>query len=373
VGLALARAPQAAAAAMVVVDNGDGPGEGFNDAAPCAPVGGNGATTLGEARLAAFRFAAALWAARLESAVPIHVDAAIDPLTCTPTSALLGSAGTVTVHRDFPAAPLPGTFYPQALANALAGVDLDPASPDIAATFSSALDGGTCLGGSRWYYGLDGAPPPGDLDFVTVVLHELAHGLGFQTFVALPTGAKFLGHDDVYMQRLEQHGAVPPGYPAMTNAQRIAASTSDPDLGWVGPLVNARGAATLLAGLADGRVRIHAPAPQQPGSSVSHFSTALAPDQLMEPFYAGPDHDLELTLALLFDLGWRPALPSPPVSVPASSGAALAVLGLALATAAARALRPSHAPAGGRARRRTAPGGWPMKRLNARLNAASDS
>ncbi|HJS30061.1 MAG TPA: hypothetical protein VJ768_10590, partial [Anaerolineales bacterium] len=32
---------------------------------------------------------------------------------------------------------------------------------------------------SGWYYGTDGAPPFGTYDFATVVLHELAHGLGF--------------------------------------------------------------------------------------------------------------------------------------------------------------------------------------------------
>ena len=30
-----------------------------------------------------------------------------------------------------------------------------------------------------WYFGTDGNTPAGDFDFVTVVMHELAHGLGY--------------------------------------------------------------------------------------------------------------------------------------------------------------------------------------------------
>ena len=51
-------------------------------------------------------------------------------------------------------------------------------------------------------------------------------------------------------------------------------------------------------------MRVHAPNPQVPGSSVSHFSTAVAPNQVMEPSYTGPNHNIELTLELMKDIGW---------------------------------------------------------------------
>jgi hypothetical protein len=316
-------------------------------------VGGNGATSLGQARRNAFAHAMSLWGQRLHSSVLIRVDATIDALTCTSSTAVLGGAGTLTVHRDFPGAPVANTWYPQALANALAGVDLDPASPDISASFNGALDGGACLGGARWYYGLDGAPPPGGIDFVTVVLHELGHGLGFQSFVALDTGAKFLGRDDVYMRQLEHHGAIPADFPAMSNAQRVAASTADPNLRWRGPQVNGAGTAVLSAGILDGQVRMHGPAPAVPGASVSHFSEGVAPEQLMEPYYTGPDHDLGLTLPLLEELGWTPAAPVAARPVPARSpaGTVLLGLGLAISGAAAARARGSTPPANRRGRR----------------------
>ena len=302
-GLLLAGASHAA---TIVIQNIDGAGEGFNDPTPAAPVGGNPGTTLGAQRLNAFTYAANLWGARLSSPVTITVQAKMDPQTCTSTSAVLGSAGATTVHRDFIGAPVASTWYCQALANSLAGADLSGANPDISATFNSNLNGSAgCLGGTSWYYGYDASPPGGTIDFVSVVVHEIGHGLGFQTFVNLGTGAKFLGFNDTYMLNLNRNAAVPPDYPSMSDAQRVSASTSDPNLRWIGANVTAyHPSIPLVSGLSGPYARVHAPNPQQPGSSISHFSSALVPNQIMEPSYAGPNHNIELTLELMEDIGW---------------------------------------------------------------------
>jgi hypothetical protein len=192
-GALLVVAAGRAHAATIVIDDDDPAGQGLNDPTPVAPVGGNGATTLGGARLAVFQQAAALWGQQLTSVVPIHVGTQMVPLPCTATAAVLGSTGASTVHRDFPSAPVPTTWYPQALANALARTDLDPTTPDIETQFNSALGGANCLTGTTFYLGLDGLPGPGQVDMLTVVLHELAHGLGFLTFTDFSTGAKLSG------------------------------------------------------------------------------------------------------------------------------------------------------------------------------------
>lgn len=282
------------AAATITVISGDDPGEGFNDPTSFTPVGGNNATTLGQARLNAFRHAAGIWANLLTSSVEIQVEAAMDPLE----PGVLGRAGPNTAHRDFPNAPAAQTWYVQALANSLAGMDLAPTRADISAQFSSTFP---------FYLGFDGTPLPGEVDFVTVVLHELGHGLGFLSLVNLLTGSKLQGFDDAYMSSLELHGANPANYPAMTDAQRIAASVAGPNLHWVGPqVVVASG--TLTAGVGPGpHVQMFAPNPAQPGSSVSHFTNIIHPDQLMEP--ALPPgvaiHDVGLAGPLLADLGWK--------------------------------------------------------------------
>ena len=302
--------PPVAHAATLVVDNGDGPNVGFNDPTPVAPVGGNTGTTLGAQRLIAFQRAADIWGGRISSPVTIRILANFSPLTCSATSAVLGSAGPVSVFRDFSGAPVASTWFPVALANALSGSDLDPANDDISATFNSSI-GTTCPFPRIWYYGLDGNAGS-NIDLVSVVLHELGHGLGFLTFVDLATGAKLLGFDDTYMRNLENHGASPPDYPSMSNAQRVTASTSTGNLHWVG--ANVRAASSILtAGRVGDHVQMFAPNPQQPGSSVSHWDTALTPDQLLEPIYTVPIHNPVLEPPLFQDIGWS-LLPLPLVA-----------------------------------------------------------
>ena len=223
-------------ATTITILNNDGAGEGFNDPSapdPASTTGGNLGPTLGAQRLIAFQFAADLWEAKVSSSVEIKVDANFNPLFCNATSATLGSAGPNTVHLNFTGAPVANTSYVQALANARFGGDLNIAINDIGAEFNSTI-GTTCPLPVGWYYGLDGSPPAGTIDFPTVVLHEIAHGLGFLSLVDELSGAKFAGFDDAYMRFLESH-STGELFPTMTDAERVAAQKSGPDLHWTGP------------------------------------------------------------------------------------------------------------------------------------------
>src|SRR6267142_6691457 len=117
--------------ATIVIENGDSPGVGFNDPAPVAPVGGNAGTTLGQQRLIAFQAAADIWAATLDSNVPIQIIATFEALSCNATGATLGSAGTIFIWDNFtgvapfPGAEFPFTWYHQALANKRSGFQLN--------------------------------------------------------------------------------------------------------------------------------------------------------------------------------------------------------------------------------------------------------
>ena len=155
-----------ASAATITIVNNDGPGEGFNDTTPVSPLASTPGTTLGAQRLFVFQTAANQWGARLNSSVEIRVRAAFNPLTCSGTSAVLGSAGAVSVFRDFPNAPRPQTWYSVALANAIAGTDLNgtgASQEEINSQFNVDIDNGTCLTGvAGWYYGTNPTldPPP---------------------------------------------------------------------------------------------------------------------------------------------------------------------------------------------------------------------
>lgn len=236
----------AAGAAAIVLINGSLPGEGFNDPTPTEPVGGNPGRTLGEQRILAFQHAAAIWGSRIHSPEPIEVYAVFEPLPCSEGSAVLGSTGTPKVWSDFPGATFPGTWYGSALANRLAGFDLDPFYPDVVAVFNSELGGTGCLDGVPWYLGLDGNHGAG-MDLVTVFLHELAHGLGFQQFTDLNTGARLLDQPDVYGRHLVD-SSLGKTWDQMSDEERAYSAGNARHLAWNGPEVTAAAAAMLTRG-----------------------------------------------------------------------------------------------------------------------------
>lgn len=241
IGLSAGLAP----ATTITIVNTDSPGEGFNDPTPVAPVGGNSGTTLGAQRLNVFNFAAQIWAGILPSNVPILVEASFDPLTCSSTSGVLGAAGANEVEANFPNAPVANTWYPIALANKLANVDRSPGSNDIEATFNSELDdNATCLGGVGWYYGYDGNEGTA-VDLLPVLLHELGHGLGFQTFTNLTTGEPLSGLTDIFARNIYDNTTAK-HWNQMTNAERITSALNTGNVVWDGSVVTA--AAGMILG-----------------------------------------------------------------------------------------------------------------------------
>jgi len=291
----------------ITVVNGDGAGEGFNDATVVAPVGGNTGTTRGAQRLIAFQHGADLWGDRLGGTVPVQIMARFDNLGGTAMSAILGSASPWSVWRDFAGAERPSTWYPSALANQMAGIDLDSLGtpdPEIDAQFNSAVDNPTVLGARDFYYGLDGNSGD-DVDFLSVVLHEIGHGLGFLDLLDPNTGSKFHGLDDAFTLWLEDPQITPRRVSQMSDAQRKIAMRDDGNLLWFGPNVR-HGSGSITSGRRnDGRLQMYAPAVYEAGSSVAHFDTDITPNQLMEPFLVGVNQNLALTLDVMADLGWE--------------------------------------------------------------------
>jgi len=251
-----AHARTASASATITIINLDGAGEGFNDATPAAPVGGNPGTTVGQQRLNVFNQAASIWGSILTSSVTIQVQAQFNPLTCNATSAVLGSAGPRFVEFGDPSFEFANHWYHEALACKEAGVDLtppgDPGLPpgdngsDINAQFNSSLGQTGCLTGSGWYYGFD-HNEGGLIDLLAVVLHEFAHGLGFSTTTSGSTGAYLNG---------------PPSLPAVwdkfifdettalhwdqnTASQRVASAINTNNLTWDGEETSLQAASFL--------------------------------------------------------------------------------------------------------------------------------
>ncbi|MBX3296003.1 MAG: carboxypeptidase regulatory-like domain-containing protein [Acidobacteria bacterium] len=304
----IADALAAPASSSIIIQNNNGVNEGFNDTVAAFVVGegGNAGTTRGAQRLNVFNFAAAIWSGFLDSPVTITVGSQFNPLSpCSTSGGVLGSAGATTVHRDFSGAEFAGTWYSQALANKRAGSDLSPANPDINATFNVNIDSG-CLGaGTRFYYGLDNAVPANRINLLVVVLHEIGHGMGFQTFANGTSGVLLNGFPDIYLRRMfDQSSGL--YWHQMTDVQRQASALNTNNVLWDGPNVNiASGFLTAGRDAATGRVHLFTPNPFQGGSSLSHFSTAASPNLLMEPsINVGLPIDLDLTRQQMRDIGW---------------------------------------------------------------------
>jgi hypothetical protein len=255
----VAASTDALGAATIVILNNDSAGVGFNDTTPVTPVGNNTGTTLGQQRLNAFQFAANLWGATLNSNVTITIRASWAPLTCTSTSATLGSAGTVSIFRNFPNAPVQDTWYSAALANALSGQDLST-SPEINARFNSNLGNTGCLDGTHFYLGLD-TNHGADVDLVTVLIHEFAHGLGFQSFTDPTTGAEATSSSgtpfpSIFDRFLLDDSTGKTWAQMSTDTERKASAINTGNLVWNGAQVD-----TDLHGvLGTPRLRVNAPA-----------------------------------------------------------------------------------------------------------------
>jgi len=217
-------APGKARAGEIIVDFFAAPGTGFADPTPVVPVGGNPGLTLGQQRIFVFLQAASIWTEVLKPKVDVYVAAQFASLGPN----VLGSAGARTIWADFPGAEIPNTWYFVALANQLAGEDLDPTGYHILANFSSDF---------AFYLGFDNNDPPGTADLLPVVLHELGHGLGFANAVTEATGARPLGLGDVYSEYTLDVSTFK-GWNEMTDAERAASAVNTRHVSWSGINVN---------------------------------------------------------------------------------------------------------------------------------------
>jgi len=115
----------------------------------------------------------------------------------------------------------------------------------VAANFNSRIDEGCLAPSYRFYYGLDGNTPSGQASFAMVALHEIAHGLGFQSFVEPSTGTlpffagapRQPGIYSVYTFDTE----IGLHWDVMTNDERRTSAVNTGRLVWDGPASVAAG------------------------------------------------------------------------------------------------------------------------------------
>lgn len=246
----------------------------------------------------AFQYAVDIWSSLITSPVQIKVIAnwiALD-------GNILGSASASTFYRDFDNVPQPGTWYSTALAEKLYGAELNHAdSADIRADFNSDFN--------NWYFGTDGNTPAGKYDFVTVVLHELGHGLGFQGSMDIENGQGSWGFGSGYPFIFDRFVENNLGQILLTTTLFPNPSTQLANQ-LIGDNIYFNG---VNANSSNGGnpVKLFAPSPWDAGSSYSHLDEstfpASNPNSLMTPSLGAAEaihHPGNICLSIFKDVGW---------------------------------------------------------------------
>jgi hypothetical protein len=257
----------------------------------------------------AFQYASDIWGSLLDSAIPVTIHAC---WTSELPPGVLGSGGSY-LYRGTPNLPIPNTWYAAPLANNFANNDLNGSDREIRVYFNSSID---------WYYGTDGNTPITDLDFVSVVLHEITHGLGF--------GGSMRVDDGVYngfTNTNECNGVVNTGcwgiagYPTIYD--RFTENGSGQSLLNTALFPNPSTAlgnqlrsnnlffdgAHVRQANGGARAALHAPATWTSGSSYSHLAeTFNNSDNALMTYSIGSGeaihHPGPVGIAVLLDLGW---------------------------------------------------------------------
>jgi hypothetical protein len=249
---------------------------------------------------AAFQAAVDVWSTLIASPVVIKIKATWEPLG----PRVLGSAGAPFVYMGFSGAPDPEAWYPSPLADSLHGSNLGlGVAADILASFNSNNE--------DWYFGTDGETPNGSWDLMSVVMHEIAHGLGFAGSATVDFSQGSWGLDGfpiAYDQFTEDDdGNLITDTSTYPNpSQELGDILQGFFVFWGGPR-----AVSVNEG---DRPHLYAPPNWQDGSSYSHLAEEDYPagdkDSLMTPFLNPSEaiHDPgPITLCLFQDVGWTTA------------------------------------------------------------------
>ncbi len=110
-----------------------------------------------------------IWGTLIHSDVPIDIEVKFREMTGEEAGVLAYtlSDGPYAIYSN---GALPPRLYKAAHAEKLLGRNLNGDEPDILIEFNTAFS---------WYYKDDGNPTVNQHDFLSVLLHEMAHGLGF--------------------------------------------------------------------------------------------------------------------------------------------------------------------------------------------------
>lgn len=260
-------------------------------------------------QMTAFNYAAGMWTYYLNSTIPIKINTVYFTYPGGPLAITFSNG-----RKDFAGAPYDSTWYPTSLANAMTGVEQNPGEVDMDIYVNGAFS---------WYYGTDGATPAGQYDFVSVIMHEIGHGLGFTSLAKKDSTMGSIGclqmsdfapvvtsfpwpDQDTLPGIMDQFIENNPGAALLSHANpSTALGTQLTNNGqyFDGPYT--------LAANGGNRARLYAPGSFQLGTSILHLNEGTYPvghaEELMTPFITtGNSHHSvgPMTMGMLQDMGW---------------------------------------------------------------------
>ena len=233
---------------------------------------------------AAFQRAVDIWASTLITTVPVEIDADFvsaddleDPEEYETTLAFVRPSQSWAIARisDQQIA------VPIALANQRSDRDRDPGEPDFAMTVIDRSD---------WYLGLDGRPETDQFDLVSVVLHEISHGLGIvDSFDLDDDGNGRYGL--VFRNRKERIPTLFDYFIRLRNGDQLVADLSSPSAELADAITGIKlfwaGAQTRRANGGRTHALLWAPSEYEVASSIAHLDEDAYPsgtsNSLMTP------------------------------------------------------------------------------------------
>jgi len=318
----------------------------WTDATAVSPVGGNPGTTLGAQRQNALKYAVQQITQQLQPPVPITIRACWESLGGSATSAVIAHATPVTFLVDEPlyggyVLPLRYTWYSitEAVRQGGAsqcgiisgGPDSGCDNEEIEATFNTDIGSPNIIGGRPLYFGYTAGSNPAAIDFISVAMHELTHGMGFIGLANTddtmgPIGAKAgIGSNSIAYKSLDA-GPYDDVYDVQVASVNTTSNTWTPFMGYeVNGSGDAARAATLISGnglrwseatAVSSTVNqlhalnapasfplLYAPNPISNGSTLSH---TVQSGDLMNANYNGA-RTMGLSVPMLAPLGWGTA------------------------------------------------------------------
>lgn len=243
----------------------------------------------------AFQYAVSIWQDLVYSPMPIHIKATWESLA----SAVLGSCSPSDYIPNFNSTQIWNCYYPIALVEKMLGQEVNSSTGyEIEASFNKDF--------TNWYFGVDGNTPTDRYDFVSTVLHELTHGLGFHGFF-YSDGRGRGGYGTDGMSAAFDQNVINQNAEKLVNTKLF----TNPSVklyqtftsGWL------QFNTSLVA---DSLPRLYAPSTWDSGSSIYHLNDATYPagdpNSLMTHAMGkgeanhnpGPN-----TLAIMYDMGWK--------------------------------------------------------------------